>query len=67
MFFSDIYGEYLNRIDREQFKEFLAETGWKYFTVRDLNTLFYIKLMEARQDGEEIESVYEDEADIAEA
>ena len=51
MFFSDIYGEYLNRVDREQFKEFLSETGWKYFTVKDLNTLFYIKYEEIKQSG----------------
>ena len=43
-FFKDIYGNYYNRVTKEDFVIYLAQQGWKYFTVKDLNTLFYIKL-----------------------
>ena len=36
----DIFGDYWNKVDKTMFVHHLSVTGWKYFTVLDLNTLF---------------------------
>ena len=39
-FYDNIFGEYTNRISRHEFLERLSHSGWKYFTMRNLNELF---------------------------
>ncbi len=41
-FCDSIFGEFSNRVHKDQFKSQLAHHGWKYFEKRNLNELFHI-------------------------
>ena len=64
----DVFGPYSNAIDSDSFQEFLGFVGWKYFDLKNLNSLFAIKYqekvgcdeIEALADIEEHESNLED-------
>ena len=62
-FQDDVFGAFYNRRPRETFIELLATDGWKYFSLKNLNTLFSIMLQEhgtteisqsTQQDQEEV-------------
>lgn len=37
-----VFGEFYNRRNKDQFIEMMAQEGWKYFSLQDLNELFSI-------------------------
>jgi len=39
-FVDDVFGEFANRAEREDFKAFLSSEGWKYFDLYSLNGIF---------------------------
>ena len=66
-FFNDIYGDFWNRVQRDVFVSTLATEGWKYFTIRDLNTLFYVTIEkmkdEAKKNNDKFELLSVDDDD----
>ena len=45
-FQDELFGEYGNSVDGKQLDERLSQVGWKYFSLRNLNELFALKLQE---------------------
>ena len=43
-FFDHVFGEYNNKIYKEEFIGNLAAQGWKYFNINNLNELFSMNL-----------------------
>lgn len=41
-FYKEVFGEYKNKVPRVNLHEYLMASGWMYFSVKDLNTLFSI-------------------------
>ena len=39
-----VFGEFLNRRNRDSFIEMLTQEGWKYFYISNLNELFAVML-----------------------
>ena len=49
----DIFGEFENSCTSEEFNQRLQATGWKYFDLKNLNELFFVKLQSLWKAGDE--------------
>lgn len=41
-FTDEVFGEYLNKVQRDALHHYMAVSGWMYFSVKDLNMFFTI-------------------------
>ena len=56
-FEDDVFGAHYNRRYREAFIEKLAQEGWKYFLVKNLNELFALTFKECGMVEEQNENI----------